>query len=76
MRKKLAWVFVFLRPNIGMEPNAFVPNALLDDLVEACKRSTNNEQHVGCINLYEFLVWVLTSTLWWNGGNGAFKNLE
>ena len=59
-----------------MEANTLMTNALFDNGIETSKCTTNNEQHVGRIDLNELLMWVLSSTLWRNSSNGAFKNLQ
>ena len=52
-----------LRAHGAVEPDALVPDALLDDLLEAGERSTEDEQHVGRVDLDELLVRMLAATL-------------
>ena len=58
------------------EPDSVASNALRNDLFEPGERASNNEQHVGRINLKEFLLRMLAPALRRHCGNGAFKNLE
>jgi len=60
----------------GREADALLANSAFDEFVDACESATTDEQNVGGIDLDEFLVWMLTSTLWWNRCSGSFENLQ
>ena len=50
--------------------------AVFDDLLQSGKRTAADEQDVGCIDLQEVLVRVLTPALWRHAGHGAFDQLQ
>ena len=59
-----------------METHTLMPNALLDDGVEAGKGTATNKENIRCVNLNELLVRVLTTTLWRHRSNSSFKNFQ
>src|SRR3546814_4715610 len=62
---------------LGAEANpAGVGAALLDDLVEACERSADDEQDVAGVDLQELLLRMLAPALRRHAGHGALDQLE
>ena len=76
LREQFARILIGLRFNGGVETNTLVTNTLLNDLFEARESAATNEQHVGGVDLNEFLVRMLATTLWRNRSNGSFENLQ
>ena len=48
---------------VGREPERLFADTVADDLLQTHKCSTDDEQNVGGVNLEEFLVRMLTTTL-------------
>src|SRR6185295_3694834 len=67
---------VVLAANLCAEADPALLRARTDDFVESVESAPTDEQDVGRIDLYEFLIWVLTSTLWRNRRNGSFDQLQ
>src|SRR5680860_1853498 len=51
-------------------------DARLDQLLESGERATADEQHVGRVDLDEFLVRVLATTLRWHARDRALQDLQ
>ena len=58
------------------KPSVFLPDAPLDDLVEADEGAAADEQDVGRVDLVELLVRVLAPALRRHVGDGALEDLE
>ena len=58
------------------KPRPFLPDPLLDDLVEAGERAAADEQHVGGVDLDELLVRVLATALRRHVGDRALEDLQ
>ncbi|CAB4869296.1 unannotated protein [freshwater metagenome] len=74
--KHLARVLVELGHHRCVEPDTAAPDALLDDLLKTGKCPTADEQHVGGVDLEEFLVRVLAPALRGDRGNRSLEDLE
>jgi len=61
---------------VGAEPDTVPAQPPLDDLIQAYECTAADEQDVGRVDLDEFLVGVLSSSLRRNVGNGPLQNLE
>ena len=59
-----------------MEADTLFANTALDDLFKAGKGAAKNEQHICRVDLDELLMGMLASTLRWNRGLSALKNLQ
>ena len=62
--------------DIRAEADRRALTARRDDLLEAGKGTTADKQNVGRVDLQEFLLRMLASTLRRNGRNGAFHDLQ
>src|ERR687896_59979 len=62
--------------DVGSESDALTTDASFNDLFKSCERTSANEEHVGGVNLNEFLVWVLPSALGRNARGSALEDLE
>ena len=69
-------VLILLPLDIGTEADALLVQALLDDLFQAVKGATADEQDILGIHLDELLVGVLASTLRGDVGHRALENLQ
>src|SRR5579875_262404 len=69
-------VITWLTRHLGAEADPLAPDSVLDDLVEPGKGSSANEQNIGGVDLDEFLVRVLPSTLRGNRCRRSFEDLE
>src|SRR5690606_30310099 len=65
-----------LRTHLGAEADAAVTGAVGDDLLQPGERARHDEQHVGGIDLDEFLVRMLAPALRRHAGLGAFQDLQ
>ena len=61
---------------LGAEAQALLAVARLDELLEAGERATDDEEHVGRVDLDELLVRVLATTLRRDAGGRALEDLE
>jgi hypothetical protein len=75
-RRTVADTAFVLGANIGAETDRGLLAACRDDLVEAGKCATADEQDVGRVDLQEFLLRMLAAALRRNGGNRAFHDLQ
>ena len=64
------------RADVGAEADALVPDAALDDLLEAGEGATADEQDVRGVDLDELLVGVLAAPLRRHRGGGALQDLQ
>ena len=76
LSEQFAGIALDLAAHGAVESDALVANALFNDVFEAGERAAENEQDVGGVDLDEFLVRVLASTLGRDRGRRAFQNLQ
>jgi hypothetical protein len=62
--------------HVGPEADRGAATRLHDDLLEPAEGATADEQHVGGVDLQEFLLRVLAAALRRHAGDGAFHDLE
>ena len=74
--ERVGGVDVGLGPDRRAEADALLAAALLDDLLQAGERSTDDEQHVRRVDLDELLVRVLASTLRRDRRGRALEDLQ
>src|SRR5690606_1364391 len=63
LREQLADALVLLARDLGPEPEAALPGATLDDLVEAHEGAAADEEDVGGVDLQELLLRMLAPAL-------------
>src|SRR5690606_24296101 len=67
---------VILAAHLGIEADAALCRAPLNDFLQASKRTATDEQDVARIDLQEFLLRMLAPTLRRNGGHSALDQFE
>ena len=58
------------------EAEILLAQALLDDRIKAGEGSTHDEQHIGGVDLDEFLMRMLAASLRWNRRSSALEDLQ
>ena len=79
LREQGSCLFLFrylLRFNVSAESEFLLSNAATDDIFKPYERPSHDEEDVARINLEEFLLRVLTATLWRNARDGSLKHLK
>ena len=74
--EQFAGVAVDARADGAVEPDALVPDALLDDRLEPGERTAEDEQHVRRVDLDELLVRMLAAALRRHRGLRALEDLQ
>ena len=67
---------VVSRGDICAEAQPLLTDTLLHDLLQTGKRTGDDEQDIGGVELNELLVWQLAPTLRGHGGYGSLENLQ
>ena len=73
---KLRLTFFDILSNIRVKANSLFTNTVSNNLIQAYKSATADEQDVGGINVNKLLLRMLAATCWWNTCNRALKNLQ
>ena len=62
--------------DLCIESDWFSIDSCLNDLINSFKSTTTDKQDVRCINLDQFLMWMLSSALRWNRRNCSFDDFQ
>ncbi len=62
--------------DVGVEADALLPDAALDDLLDARERPAADEEDVRRVDLDELLMWVLATALRWHRGRRTLEDLQ
>ena len=62
--------------NFLVKSNRLLIDTSLDNLIQTFKCSTTDKEDIRCINLNQFLMWMLSSALWRYISNRTFQNLQ
>ena len=73
---KLRLTLFDILSNIRVKANSLFTNTISNNLIQANKSATTDEQDIGGINVNKLLLRVLTASCWRNTSNRTLKNLQ